>query len=226
MRRAVKPWPCPATPRSHSSDAVSSSRGASQLPGSHGTVRNNLSLHGSCCPGHLTAGDPGDLGPVGEEARSLLHGLFHASCALSRPPQPFVFLAQPAQQVGVDARRGGGGPYSTDLYHQPASHNPPHPGKPKQATRRSPNGMLRPTPNRQNLPSNIASGSQLRSPSSYARRHHRIWPGPGTTAATAGDSGQGPANPICRPLSAMPPTPQRTICAHRLTYAYCFSRHS
>ncbi|GLV88365.1 hypothetical protein Slala03_80540 [Streptomyces lavendulae subsp. lavendulae] len=33
--------------------------GGITAPGSHGTVRNNLSLYGSCCPGHQTTGTLG-----------------------------------------------------------------------------------------------------------------------------------------------------------------------
>jgi len=70
-----------------STDELPSSRGH-LVPGSHGTVLNSLSLHGSCRSGHQTAGTWVTQAQWAKNRGRCFTVLFHASSS-----QPFVFLA-------------------------------------------------------------------------------------------------------------------------------------
>jgi hypothetical protein len=66
--------------------------GGISAPGSHGTVRNNLSLHGSCRSGHQTAGIQVTQAQWAKNRGRCRTALFHASCALRRPRSRLCFL--------------------------------------------------------------------------------------------------------------------------------------
>ena len=66
--------------------------GGISAPGSHGTVRNNLSLHGSCRSGHQTAGIQVTQAQWAKKRGRCRTALFHASCALRRPRSRLCFL--------------------------------------------------------------------------------------------------------------------------------------
>src|SRR4030088_9870 len=68
------------------------------------SVRDSLPSYGSCHPGHQAAGTPS---PVGEEPGVLAGDASPARQGLVEGPQPRVFLAGPAHQVGVDASQEG-----------------------------------------------------------------------------------------------------------------------
>ena len=66
--------------------------GGISAPGSQGTVRNNLSLHGSCRSGHQTAGIQVTQAQCAKKRGRCRTALFHASCALRRPRSRLCFL--------------------------------------------------------------------------------------------------------------------------------------
>jgi hypothetical protein len=66
--------------------------GGIAAPGSHGTVRNDLSLYGSCCPGHQTTGTVGTQTQWAKNRGLVLTVLVQASCAFLRPRNRLYFL--------------------------------------------------------------------------------------------------------------------------------------
>jgi hypothetical protein len=66
--------------------------GGVAAPGSHRTVRNDLPLYGSCCPGHQTAGTVGTQAQWAKNWGLMVTALFHASCAFLRPRSRLCFL--------------------------------------------------------------------------------------------------------------------------------------
>jgi hypothetical protein len=66
--------------------------GGISAPGSHGTVRNDLSLYGSCRPGHQTAGTVFTQAQWAKNRGLVVTALVQASCAFFRPRSRLCFL--------------------------------------------------------------------------------------------------------------------------------------